>query len=126
LQVYDRVLGSRSEATLVALIALVAFLFSMMAILDIVRGQVMARVAARFQARLASRVFSAALTRSATQPTDPLATSAARDLDAVQRLLSSSVLMAIFDVPFAPVFLIGSLLFPSTHRLACGWRRWRA
>lgn len=117
LQVYDRVLGSRSEATLVALIALVAFLFSMMAILDIVRGQVMARVAAQFQARLASRVFSAALTRSATQATDPLATAAARDLDAVQRLLSSSVLMAIFDVPFAPVFLIGLFFF---HPLI-GW-----
>ena len=43
LQVYDRVLGSRSEATLVALSVLIAFLFLMMGILDHVRGRVMAR-----------------------------------------------------------------------------------
>ena len=38
LQVYDRVLGSRSEETLLALFGLVAFLFLMMALLDIARG----------------------------------------------------------------------------------------
>ena len=42
LQVYDRVLTSRSEATLVALIILVAFLFLMMGILDYARGRVLA------------------------------------------------------------------------------------
>lgn len=52
LQVYDRVLGSRSEATLVALAVLVAFLYLMMGILDYVRGRVLARIGARFQAKL--------------------------------------------------------------------------
>ena len=52
LQVYDRVLGSRSIATLIALSALVVFLYGMMGILDYARGRVMARVAARFQAAM--------------------------------------------------------------------------
>ena len=52
LNVYDRVLGSRSFETLLALSVLVAFLFAMMAILDIVRGRVMGRVGARLQSRL--------------------------------------------------------------------------
>lgn len=43
LQVYDRVLGSRSEETLVALFVLVAVLFGLMGILDYARGRVLAR-----------------------------------------------------------------------------------
>jgi len=44
LQVYDRVLGSRSEATLLALTILVAFLYGTMGVLDFVRGRIMGRV----------------------------------------------------------------------------------
>ena len=49
LQVYDRVLGSRSEATLVALSLLVTFLFLAMGLLDHSRSRVMARVGAAMQ-----------------------------------------------------------------------------
>ena len=45
LNVYDRVLGSRSVETLLGLTVLVAFLFGMMGLLDLVRGRVMGRVA---------------------------------------------------------------------------------
>ena len=55
LNVYDRVLGSRSLETLIALSVLVAFLYGMMGILDFVRGRVMGRVGARFQARQGAR-----------------------------------------------------------------------
>ena len=56
LQVYDRVLGSRSVETLVALSVLVLFLYTMMALLDFARGRIMGRVSARFQATLDRRV----------------------------------------------------------------------
>ena len=65
LQVYDRVLGSRSEATLIGLSILVIFLYGMMALLDFARGRIMARVGARFQARLDRRVFEAVVRKSA-------------------------------------------------------------
>ena len=55
LQVYDRVLGSRSEATLVALSLVVVFLYTMMGLLDCTRGRVMGRVGVRFQHRLDRR-----------------------------------------------------------------------
>ena len=55
LQNYDRVLGSRSDATLVTLAALVAFLFLLMGVLDHARGRVLARVGARLQERLDPR-----------------------------------------------------------------------
>ena len=54
LQVYDRVLGSRSEATLVALSLLVTFLFLAMGLLDHARGRVMARIGAAMQHRAVS------------------------------------------------------------------------
>ena len=84
LQVYDRVLGSRSVATLLALTALVVFLYTMMGLLDYARGRIMARVGARFQARLDKRVFDAVMRKNALGHQDETAL-ALRDLEAVQR-----------------------------------------
>ena len=64
LQVYDRVLASRSEATLAALFILVAALYALMGVLDYARGRVAARVGARFQADMDNRVFDALLRRA--------------------------------------------------------------
>ena len=110
LQVYDRVLGSRSEATLIALSLLVAFLYGTMGILDYARGRIMARVGARFQTRLDRRVFDAMVRRSAVAA-DPRAQTGLSDLESVQRLIGAPVLMAIFDIPWTPVFLAGIMIF---------------
>jgi ATP-binding cassette subfamily C protein len=117
LQIYDRVLGSRSEATLVALSAIVVFLFLIMGILDHARARLLARIGVRFQARLDERVFAAALTRSASQPGDPLAASAQRDLEAVQRFWVSPLSSALMDLPWTPIFLVAIFMF---HPLM-GW-----
>ena len=110
LQVYDRVLGSRSEETLVALTLLVVFLYGTMGVLDYTRGRIMARVGARFQAALDKRVFDAMIRRSSQAP-DPTAQTGLADLESIQRLISSPVLMAGFDIPWTPVFLAGIALF---------------
>ena len=117
LQIYDRVLGSRSEATLVALSAIVVFLFLIMGILDHARARLLARIGVRFQARLDDRVFAAAMTRSASQPGDPLAASAQRDLEAVQRFWVSPLSSALMDLPWTPIFLAAIFMF---HPLM-GW-----
>ncbi len=120
MQVYDRVLGSGSEATLVALSLLVLFLYGMMGLLDYVRGRVLARIGARFQAALDKRVFDAAVRRSAVAQ-DPVAQTATADLEAIQRLMSSPVLGAGFDLPWTPLFLAGIALFhPWLGLLALG------
>ncbi len=110
LQVYDRVLGSGSVETLIALSILVTFLFAMMGILDYARGRVMSKVAARFQSRLDGRVFDAVIRKTALGP-DPSANTGLRDLESVQRLLSSPVLTAMFDLPWTPVFIIAIWIF---------------
>ncbi|MGO4914334.1 type I secretion system permease/ATPase [Pseudogemmobacter sp. W21_MBD1_M6] len=110
LQVYDRVLGSRSVETLMALSILVAFLYGMMGILDFTRARILARIGARFQSRLDQRVFAAVLNRSAISQSGTVP-NALRDLESVQRLLSSPVLTALFDIPWTPFFLFGILIF---------------
>ncbi len=111
LQVYDRVLGSHSEPTLVALTVLIVFLFLAMGLLDHARSRVAARIGARFMDKLDRRVFSAAIRMSALAPNEPSAQAAQRDLESIQRLLVSPVLMAIFDLPWTPVFLIAIFMF---------------
>lgn len=111
LQLYDRVLGSQSEPTLIALTALITFLFLAMGVLDHVRARIAARIGARFMDRLDRRVFSASIRMSAVAPSEPTAQAAQRDLESVQRLLTSPVLMAIFDMPWTPVFLVAIFIF---------------
>jgi ATP-binding cassette subfamily C protein len=111
LQVYDRVLVSRSEETLVALTLLMAFLFLVMGALDHARSRILARVGARMQAQLDPRVLSAALRRLAQAPRDTAALTAQRDLDAIARFWASPVLVAIFDAPWALAFAAAIFVF---------------
>lgn len=122
LQVYDRVLGSRSEETLAALFALVAFLYLMMGLLDYARGRVMARVSARFQTLLDARVFTAVVKKASTARGQMDPQSGVRDLDAVQRFLGSPALLSAMDAPWTPVFLAAIFIFhPMLGALAlCG------
>lgn len=106
LQIYDRVLTSRSEATLLALAAIVAFLFLMMGLLDHARARVLARAGARFQARLDGRVLGAILTRAGRSPAARSAPATGlADLEAMQRFASGPGPFAFFDAPWTPVFL---------------------
>ena len=111
LQVYDRVLASRSEPTLLALSLIVAFLFAIMGFLDHARGRILARVGARLQDALDARVLSAALRRLAERPGDGPAHAALHDLDAVARLWSLQVVTALIDLPWTVVFSAALFVF---------------
>ncbi len=103
LQVYDRVLGSRSEETLMSLLILVIFLYVLMGLLDYVRGRIGARIGARFQAGLDEGLFRATLSR----PDRRIVT----DSEAVQRFMSSPALFALMDLPWAPLFIAVIFVF---------------
>ena len=111
LQVYDRVLTSRSEATLVTLVGITAFLFLMMGILDYARGRVLARAGARLQARLDARVLRAILVRAVSPAERSRPATGVRDLEAIQRFASGSGPFAFFDAPWTPVFLCALFMF---------------
>lgn len=119
LQVYDRVLGSGSEETLVALFALVGFLYGLMAMLDYARGRIVARFGARFQALLDRRVFNATLTLSGRRR--PAENTGLRDIEAIQGLFGSPVFLALMDMPWAPLFIAAIFIFhPVLGWLAVG------
>lgn len=111
LQIYDRVLASRSVETLVALSLLVAGLYALMAVLDFARGRVLARVGARFQSGLDARLFKASIRRSVSSKEQHVSGAALRDLDAVQTLFVSPVLLALMDMPWTPLFIGAIFLF---------------
>ena len=121
LQVYDRVLSSRSEATLVALTVLIAGLYGIMGLLDYARGRIAARVGALVQTRLDPRVFEAGLSRALVSGERGRPWSGLRDLEAVQRFMASPVLFALFDIPWTPLFIFAIFTFhPMLGWLAVG------
>ncbi len=111
MNVYDRVMGSGSVQTLVALTVLVGYLYLCMALTDYVRGRVMGRVGARFQSRLDRRVFEASLRAHSINKAIPQAASGLRDLESIQRFIISPALMSAFDLPFMPIFFAGIFIF---------------
>lgn len=121
LQVYDRVLGSRSEETLLALFLLVGFLFIVMGFLDFARGRIFSRIGARFQDRLEKRVFQAVLKATTTGQATSEAATALQDLEAIRRMYGSMALASLFDMPWTPVFLMAIFIFhPWLGMLAVG------
>ena len=111
LQVYDRVLGSRSEETLVALFALVVVLYGLLGVLDYARGRILARYGARFQTELDDRVFDAVLKQALMPSKRAAPSSGQRDLETVQTLFTSPVMIALFDAPWTPLFMGAIFIF---------------
>ena len=112
LQLYDRVLSSRSESTLIALTGITAFLFLMMGLLDHSRGRVLARVGARYQSSYDTRVLNASLGQVEFVPearTSPAV--GLKDLETVRRFISGQGPIVVFDVPWTPFFLAILFIF---------------
>ncbi|MGV3491930.1 MAG: type I secretion system permease/ATPase [Devosia sp.] len=120
LQVYDRVLASRSVPTLVALFALVTAVFAFLALIEAVR----ARMAARFAAALDQSVSANAFRLGLRQSLFPLALGRGdpvRDVDTVRQYLGGPGPLALFDLPWLPVYLLIVFLFhPALGWLATG------
>jgi PrtD family type I secretion system ABC transporter len=111
LQIYDRVIPSRSQETLLGLTILITMLFAIMGVLDYVRGRVAARIGATMQSRLDGRVFKATLRRAVLASERSRPASGLKDLEAVQKLAGSPVLFAVFDMPWAPFFIFAIYTF---------------
>ena len=111
LQVYDRVLASRSLSTLVGLAVLAAGLFAFQSMLDVIRSRVLMRVGERVDRQLSGRVHAAVvrLPLEARMPGDGL--QPLRDLDNVRGFLSGQGPTAFFDLPWMPLYLGICFLF---------------
>lgn len=111
LQVYDRVLAARSVETLVALSLIAGLAFLAMGVTDHVRGRILARAGARYEHAQEARIFRAAAARLALVPGDAPALGALRDLAAIRQVCAAPVMAALFDLPFAPLFVAAIFVF---------------
>ena len=103
LQVYDRVLSSQSIPTLVTLLIFVFAIYSMMTAFDFLRARVLSRISHWIDDRLAHSVFEQWITLQGSEQAagyKPIS-----DLSNVRGLLGSPVFIALFDLPWFPIYL---------------------
>ncbi|MGL4242387.1 MAG: type I secretion system permease/ATPase, partial [Beijerinckiaceae bacterium] len=110
LQVYDRVLSSRSIPTLIGISAIVLAAFVLQGILDAIRSRMLARIAAAFDEKIAPMTFEMARTFPLRGARSDQAMQGVRDLDIVRGFLGGLGPTAFFDMPFMPIFFIGCFL----------------
>nr|WP_244470257.1 type I secretion system permease/ATPase [Microvirga vignae] len=110
LQVYDRVLSSRSIPTLIGLSLIVLAAYALSGGLDMLRGRMLARIGARFDEILAPRVFDLVATMPLKGAKQAESMQPIRDVDTIRGFLSSLGPTALFDMPFMPIFLIGCFM----------------
>ena len=105
LQIYDRVLASRSVPTLVALSVMLVGAYAFQAVLDLIRRRVVSRGAMLLDHHLSTTVH-AAVVRLGLQARAPgEAQQPMRDLDQVRGFMTGNGPVAIVDLPWAPIFL---------------------
>jgi ATP-binding cassette, subfamily C, type I secretion system permease/ATPase len=105
LQVYDRVLSSRSVSTLVALSFFLVGAYACQGALDLIRSRVVARSAEVLDHRLALAVHSAVIRLANTTSHPGEGSQPVRDLDQIRSFLTGAGPVAIVDLPWIPVFL---------------------
>jgi len=110
LQIYDRVLSSRSIPTLIGLSLITLAAYTLSGGLDMLRGRMLARIGARFDEILAPRVFDlvATMPLKGAKPSESM--QPIRDVDTIRGFLSGLGPTALFDMPFMPIFLIGCFM----------------
>jgi len=98
LQVYDRVLLSRSGSTLVGLLAVAVFALTVLLVIEVARNYLLNRISVRFDNDLAGITFTEVMIKGAVSK--PI-----HDMNAIRGFLNAPFLLALFDVPWLPAFL---------------------
>ena len=111
LQVYDRVVTSRSEQTLVALFGIAVLLLILLAILDQIRAGILVRIGAKLDQSLREYAFNAVIEGQLLRSVIGDGQQPVRDLDVIRNFMSGPGFVAILDLPWMPLYLIVCFLF---------------
>jgi ATP-binding cassette, subfamily C, bacterial exporter for protease/lipase len=110
LQVYDRVLQSRNDITLLMLTLIMLGAYGLMSLLELIRSFVLVRIGARFDMSLNKRVYTAAFEQN-LKKAGGNAGQSLQDLMNLRQFLTGNALFAFFDAPWFPVYLIVIFMF---------------
>jgi PrtD family type I secretion system ABC transporter len=105
LEVYDRVLPSRSVPTLVGLAILAGGLYMAQGVLDLIRIRILGRIGTALDESLNSRVFDTVVRLPLTAGARNEGLQPLRDLDNIRSFLSGMGPGAFFDLPWLPFYL---------------------
>ncbi|GHB07200.1 peptidase [Salinicola rhizosphaerae] len=110
LQVYDRVITTRSAETLLMLTLVIGFLFIVMGSLDLVRSRILVRIGNRLDMQINERIYQSTFKRALMLPGKPSA-QPLQDLTTLRQFLGGNGLFAFFDAPWIPVYILILALF---------------
>ena len=116
LQLYDRVVTSRSLSTLFFLTLIVVILFIMMGIFEVLRSRILIVFATQLDKTLGERVYDAIFKLSSRHP-GRVSSQAMSDLNAIKQYMSTNGVFAFLDAPWLPIYI--GLLF--LFHPAYGW-----
>lgn len=105
MQVYDRVVPTGGVLTLFWITVIVALAIGCLSALDMVRNRLMLRASLRLNRQLASGILDRLLAR-AKGSADPAAAQAMRDFDNLRQMIANPSAMAIFDIPWTPIYFV--------------------
>lgn len=111
LQIYDRVLSSRSIPTLVTLGILVASLYIFFGLLEYIRSRMLARIAQRLEQQLGDAAFDSTVGMSLQLGRHANLHDPVQDLNQVRQFISGPGPIAIFDIPWMPFYIVIIYLF---------------
>lgn len=104
LQVYDRVISSASELTLLMLTLALLLAYLTLSSLDTVRARILTRAGIRLDGLIASRVMAATFERSSIA--GGAHSQSLRDFDTFRQFVTGSGIHAVFDLPWAPIYIL--------------------
>lgn len=116
LQLYDRVVTSRSLSTLFFLTLIVVILFIMMGIFEVLRSRILIVFATQLDKTLSERVYDAIFKLSSRHP-GRVSSQAMSDLNAIKQYMSTNGIFAFLDAPWLPVYILLLFLFHPAY----GW-----
>lgn len=110
LQVYDRVMNSRSIETLILITAIVAVMFLTMGLLEFVRSRILIRIGNQMDLELNSHLFDVVFTLARLDPSKS-STQPIYDLMKIRQFMTGNGVFAFFDSPWFPIYLFIMYLF---------------
>lgn len=110
LQIYDRVLSSRNENTLIMITAIAVLMLVSYGLLEFTRSKLLVRAGLQFDDVLANPVFNRVVRQQTANPGSG-AQIALSDIDKVREFMTGQGILAFFDAPWVPMFLALCYLF---------------
>ena len=111
LQLYDRVITSGSESTLLMLTLIVVFLFVTMGLLEWARSQILVKVSARLETLLSERLYGVTFKQALYSGGSKVSSQPLDDLTGLRQFLTGNGLFAFFDAPWLPIYIAVLFMF---------------